>query len=81
MRSLSEDSDSATHSAFIDSLSSYSRLHRAQRWEGTFGEFLSTILPTNPAAMARSSHQYIWDMLGWHGRAAQGDLTDAQRAK
>ena len=81
MRSLSEDSDSATHSAFIESLSSYSRLHRAQRWEGTFGEFLSTILPGNPAAMARSSHQYIWDMLNWHGRAAQGDVADAARAK
>ena len=81
MRSLSEDSDSTTHSAFIESLSSYSRLHRAQRWEGTFSEFLSTILPTNPAAMARSSHQYIWDMLNWHGRAAQGDGADASRPK
>src|ERR1700742_5043277 len=81
MRSLSEDSDSATHSAFIDSLSSYSRLHRAQRWEGTFSEFLSTILPTNPAAMARSSHQYIWDMLNWHGRAAQGEGADFSRPK
>ena len=78
MRSLSEDSDSATHSAFIDSLSSYSRLHRAQRWEGTFSEFLSTIVPTNPAAMARSSHQYIWDMLNWHGRAAQGEGADSK---
>ena len=81
MRSLSEDSDSTTHSAFIESLSSFSRLHRAQRWEGTFGEFLSTILPPNPAAMARSSHQYIWDMLSWHGRAAQAEVSDAQRAK
>src|SRR3954453_24150963 len=81
MRSLSGDSDSATHSAFIESLSSYSSLHRAQRWEGTFGEFLSTVLPANPAAMARSSHQYIWDMLNWHGRAAQVDATDANRAK
>jgi serine protein kinase len=62
-------------------LSSYSRLHRAQRWEGTFSEFLSTILPTNPAAMARSSHQYIWDMLNWHGRTAQGDGADASRPK
>src|SRR3569833_2727662 len=81
MRSLSEDSDPATHSAFIESLSSYSRLHRAQRREGTFGEFLTTILPTNPAAMARSSHQYIWDMLNWHGRAALSDVSDATRAK
>src|SRR6201996_4758641 len=81
MRSLSEDSDSTTHSAFIESLSSFSRLHRAQRWEGTFGEFLSTILPANPAAMARSSHQYIWDMLRWHGRASQPDVADSTRAR
>jgi serine protein kinase len=81
MRSLSGDSDSATHSAFIESLSSFSRLHRAQRWEGTFGEFLATIMPANPAAMARSSHQYIWDMLRWHGRTAQSEATDNQRAR
>ena len=81
MRSLSGDSDSASHSAFIESLSSFSRLHRAQRWEGTFGEFLATILPPSPAAMARTSHQYIWDMLRWHGRAAQPDMGDSMRAR
>jgi len=81
MRSLSEDSDSATHSAFIESLSSFSRLHRAQRWEGTFGEFLSTVVPADAAAMARSSHQYIWDMLRWHGRASQPDVADGMRAR
>src|SRR6202012_941427 len=81
MRLLSTDPDSATHAAFIESLSSFSRLHRAQRWEGTFGEFLSNIVPQNPAATARSSHQYIWDMLRWHGRTAPGDVPDSVRAK
>jgi len=74
-------SESKPHSAFIDSLSSFSRLHRAQRWEGTFGEFLANILPTNPAAMARTSHEYIWDMLRWHGRAAQSDVPESTRAR
>src|ERR1700761_8684484 len=74
-------SDSASHSAFIESLSSFSRMHRAQRWEGTFGEFLATLLPANPVAMARSSHQYIWDMLRWHGRATEGELSDGARAR
>ena len=73
MRSLSGDSDSASHSAFIESLSSFSRLHRAQRWEGTFGDFLTNILPGNPVALARTSHEYIWDMLRWHGRAASSN--------
>ncbi len=83
MRPLSaENSDSkSTHSAFIDSLSSFSRLHRAQRWEGTFGEFLANIVPANPAAMARTSHEYIWDMLRWHGRASQPDVPESTRAR
>src|SRR5690242_3738618 len=82
MRPLSaEIDDSKSHSAFIDSLSSFSRLHRAQRWEGTFGEFLANILPPNPGAAARSSHQYIWDMLRWHGRTAQADVADNMRAR
>src|SRR5690349_1067728 len=73
----SDDSAGAEASAptrragFIESLSSFSRLHRAQRWEGTFGEFLEQIAAANPAAVARSSHEYIWDMLRWHGRSAQ----------
>ena len=68
MRSDSESQGTAA--TFIETLSSFSRLHRAQRWEGTFGEFLANILPANPAALARTSHEYIWDMLRWHGRAA-----------
>jgi serine protein kinase len=63
---------------FLDSLSTYSKQHRAQRWEGNFGEFLSHILPTKPAAFARSSHEYIWDMLLWHGREVQG--SEVQKA-
>jgi serine protein kinase len=63
---------------FLDSLSAYSKQHRAQRWEGNFGEFLSQILPPNPAAFARSSHEYIWDMLLWYGRDVQG--SEVQKA-
>ena len=57
---------------FVDSLGEYSKLHRAKRWEGTFGEFLTTVLPSNASAFARSSHEYIWNMLQWHGREASG---------
>jgi serine protein kinase len=66
---------------FLESLSSFSRLHRAQRWEGTFGDFLKTILPERPAALARTSHQYIWDMMRWHGQGANPDGTEAQKAR
>src|SRR5256885_4783428 len=80
-QSSAEQTSSGTTADFIDTLSSFSRLHRAQRWEGTFGEFLSNILPGNAAALARSSHEYIWDMLRWHGRAAQPDAPESARAR
>jgi serine protein kinase len=79
MRSDSESR--ASRATFIDTLSSFSRLHRAQRWEGTFGDFLEAILPANPAALARTSHEYIWDMLRWHGRSAEGDASENARAR
>src|SRR5207302_10664229 len=80
-QSSPEQTSSGTTADFIDTLSSFSRLHRAQRWEGTFGEFLSNILPGNAAALARCSHEYIWDMLRWHGRAAQPDAPESARAR
>ena len=81
MRPLDAESDATKRAEFLESLSSFSRLHRAQRWEGTFADFLSNILPSNPAAMARTSHQYIWDMLRWHGEHAQGEGSESARAR
>ncbi|HLQ86543.1 MAG TPA: hypothetical protein VK110_10365, partial [Salinisphaeraceae bacterium] len=56
-----------THSEFVDSLAAYSRAQQAQRWEGSFNEYLRDIVSADPARAARSSHQYIWDMVCWHG--------------
>src|SRR5436190_9219280 len=82
MAPLAADQNShGTTADFIDTLSSFSRLHRAQRWEGTFGEFLSNILPGHAVALARTSHEYVWDMLRWHGRAAQPDASENVRAR
>jgi serine protein kinase len=64
---------------FLDSLTKFSKEHRAQRWEGTLADFLTLILPTRPAAYIRTSHEYIWDMLLWHGRAVEGDPTQKAR--
>ena len=56
MRPLAADQDShGPGTGFIDALSSFSRQHRAQRWEGTFGEFLTNIRPTQPAACPQQS--------------------------
>ncbi|MEJ0037574.1 MAG: hypothetical protein WDO68_16115 [Gammaproteobacteria bacterium] len=75
MRPQSSSSD------FIDSLSSFSKQHRGQRWEGTFSDFLAQILPENPAAMVRSSHEYIYDMLRWHGREMPSEANEAARSR
>jgi serine protein kinase len=72
MQPESSDSTTPRRSSFVESLSAFSRQHRAQHWEGTFGDFLTSILPSSPASLARSSHQYIWDMLRWYGRDGNG---------
>jgi len=64
---------------FLDSLLRFSKEHRAQRWEGTLSDFLKDLLPTSPASYIRTSHEYIWDMLLWHGRAADGSDTEKAR--
>ena len=72
MQAESNDSTTPRRSSFVESLSAFSRQHRAQHWEGTFADFLTAVLPSNPASLARSSHQYIWDMLRWYGRDGNG---------
>jgi serine protein kinase len=79
MQPTTAGSDPQRQSSFVDSLSAFSRQHRAQHWEGNFGDFLTRILPANPAAFARASHQYIWDMLRWYGRTSEGK-DEASRA-
>ena len=65
---------------FLNSLTRFSKEHRAQRWEGTFSDFLTKILPSRPGSFIRSSHEYIWDMLLWQGRAVAGDEMQKARA-
>src|SRR5262245_56612888 len=72
MQGESNDSTTPRRSSFVESLSAFSRQHRAKHWEGTFGDFLTRVLPSTPASLARSSHQYIWDMLRWYGRDGNG---------
>jgi serine protein kinase len=76
---VSQLREESSPSDFLDSLNRFSKEHRAQRWEGTLGDFLTHILPTRPASFTRTSHEYIWDMLLWHGRETEGD--DVQKAR
>jgi len=52
---------------FLSSLVAFSREHRAAHWSGTFADFLKTVLLNDPTAIARNSHEYIWDMIRWVG--------------
>ena len=56
------------HSEFVRNLVAYTQQHRAAHWSGTFGDFIEQVLPGNPRAIARSSHEYMWDMIRWQGR-------------
>ena len=57
------------HANFLKSLTTFSKEHRAAHWSATFGAFLESVFPKNPAGIVRSSHQYVWDM---NALAAQG---------
>ena len=64
---------------FVEALGAFGRLHRAQRWEGTFVRVPDHhTAGYRPAALARSSHEYIWDMLRWYGRDARAATTRAR---
>ena len=66
-------------SEFIESLTEYSRKQQAQHWEGSFGDYLRDIVASDPPRAARSSHQYIWDMICWRGiEAAKSDGAGAR---
>jgi len=48
---------------FLKSLVEFTRGHRAAHWSGTFADFLEKILPGDARGIARSSHEYVWDMI------------------
>ena len=60
----------------LESLTAYAQEHRARHWKGTFAEFLRDVFPKDPQGLARTSHEYIWDMLRWTDRQ-KGGLGDA----
>src|SRR5687767_8936216 len=80
MQSDSPRGSSQRGENFVEALSAYSRFHRAQHWSGTFGEFLRTVVPGNARQLARSSHEYLWDMLNWFGKNAASQAASAATA-
>jgi serine protein kinase len=64
-----KNSGTERHANFLKSLATFSKDHRAAHWSGTFGTFLESVFPKDPAGIVRSSHQYIWDMIRTEGLA------------
>jgi serine protein kinase len=50
---------------FLKSLVDFTQQHRAVYWSGTLSDFLERVVPADPQGTARSSHQYMWDMIRW----------------
>jgi len=74
----SENAKGSNENQFIDSLTAFTRQHRAKRWEGAFAQFLEEVLSGNARAYTRTSHEYIWDMLRWYGQRARDEGTEPQ---
>ncbi len=72
------------HEGFLKNLVAFTKDHKAAYWSGPVSEFLEKMLPTDPVGMARTSHQYMWDMIQWtrsrseidggHGKLFEDDL-------
>lgn len=67
MAQRDDQRDRQKDDAFVASLEDESRRLKGRQWEGTFGEFLREVFAENPRLYARTSHQYVWDMIRWHG--------------
>ena len=72
MRAANEHDEK--RSSLIRSLSEFTKQHRAANWAGTFAQFLESVFPTDARGIARSSHQYIWDMMRTKGELFTDEL-------
>lgn len=73
MGSTKNHGDPKQRENLIQSLNDYTDDHKARSWEGTFAQFLDEVVPREPHLVARTSHEYIWDMLQWYAKKSEGD--------
>jgi len=69
------------HEKLRDSLTAFTKEHRAKHWQGSFADYLDQILPGIAHLQTRSSHQYMWDMLRWYEKRQRkpGNVDDGGR--
>lgn len=63
-------------SQFVDSLTAFTKVHRARHWEGDFRAFLDQIVQSDARANTRTSHEYLWDMLRWYQTKTAAERKD-----
>ena len=63
VRAVSNERDERRSNDLIRALSDFTKQHRAAHWAGTFASFLESVFPADARNIARTSHQYIWDMM------------------
>jgi serine protein kinase len=51
----------------LRSLIEFTKDHRAIHWSGMVSDFLERVMTADPKGAARTSHQYMWDMIRWMG--------------
>jgi len=56
-----QEQDPKAH--FLANLNLFTQQHRAAHWSGPFSRFMAELLPVAAQQIARTSHQYIWDMI------------------
>ena len=61
------DGNNERKASLLRSLNDFTKEHRAAHWAGTFASFLEQIFPNDARSLARTSHQYIWDMMRAEG--------------
>src|SRR6476661_6087432 len=61
------DGNNERKASLLRSLNDFTKEHRAAHWQGTFASFLEQIFPNDARGLARTSHQYIWDMMRSEG--------------
>jgi serine protein kinase len=65
MISIDTGSGTGQQQDFMRNLFAFTHEHKSSHWSGTLAEFLEGIMSKDPHGAARSSHQYIWDMIRW----------------
>src|SRR5688500_1213990 len=70
----SDEQGAEKRSSLIRSLSDFTKQHRAANWEGSFAAFLESVFPADSRGIARTSHQYMWDMRRARGNLFQNEL-------